>query len=233
MTEPGTSASPRLTWPRILGLVLLTVVLTTAATVWAVRTFLFAPAFRPVELSAREERVLDAKLERLERVAEAPAPKGRPTGPPVAWPPASGKPLEPEPYSEKDADRRIVLTEREINALLARNTDLASKVAIDLSEDLVSAKVLIPVDPDFPMLGGTTIRAHAGLALAYENGRPVVVLRGISLMGVPMPGAWLGGIKNIDLVDRYGGDEGFWKAFAAGVEHLRVGDGSLEIELKE
>ena len=60
----------------------------------------------------------------------------------------------PEPYSEKGIKREIRFTERELNGLLAKNTDLAKKLAIDLSDDLISAKLLLPVDEDFPILGG-------------------------------------------------------------------------------
>ena len=52
-------------------------------------------------------------------------------------------------------------------------------------------------------------------------------------MGVPMPNAWLGGIKNIDLVKEFGGDKGFWKTFADGVDSISVVDGFLDIRLKE
>lgn len=117
---------------------------------------------------------------------------------------------------------KFSFSEKEINALLANNTDLARKLAIDLSDDLVSAKLLINVDPDLPVLGGKIIRTRAGVELAYRNGRPVVVLKGISIMGAPLPNAWMGGIKNIDLVREFGDQQDFWKAFADGVEHIRV-----------
>jgi hypothetical protein len=58
-------------------------------------------------------------------------------------------------------------------------------------------------------------------------------VKGVSVMGVPIPNAWLGGIKNIDLVEEFAAEEGFWKAFAAGVEDLEVRDGQLWIKLKE
>jgi len=35
---------------------------------------------------------------------------------------------------------------------LATNTDLAHKLAIDLSKNLASAKLLVPLDPDMPVL---------------------------------------------------------------------------------
>lgn len=141
--------------------------------------------------------------------------------------------LKPEKYREDDASREISFSEREINALLANNTDLAQKLVIDLSENLASANMLIPVDPDFPVLGGKTLRLSAGLEMGYQDERPIVVLRGLSLWGVPMPNAWLGGIKNIDLIKEFGGDKGFWKAFADGVDHISVKEGELQIRLKE
>jgi len=217
----------RFDWLHVSLLVLLAVLITVIATVWAVKTYLFPSEFKPVTLSQKEEQVLEHKLDWLggfpTSQSRKPASKTHPNLPP----------LEPEPYSEKGARREINFSEKEINALLAKNTDLARKLAIDLSDDLVSAKLLVPVDPDFPVLGGKIIRARAGLELAYKNARPVVVLKGISIMGVPLPNAWMGGIKNVDLISEFGESKGFWKAFADGIDHIRVDDGKLTVKLRE
>ena len=117
--------------------------------------------------------------------------------------------------------------------MVARNTDLADKVAIDLANDLVSLRMLIPMDPDFPFFGGKTLKVRAGAELAFRGGRPVCILRGISVMGVPLPNAWMGGLKNIDLVNVFGSDPGFWKGFADGVAAIQVREGNLEIVLRE
>jgi hypothetical protein len=213
----------------VFGLLIVAVVVTAVVTVWVARRYFFPGEFRPVTLSAREEQTLDAKLERL-----APFHHERARQPGQAPPVRADEPaLAPEPYSEAGASRSITFTERELNALLAKNTDLARKLAIDLADDLVSAKLLVPVDEDFPVLGGQVLKVRAGMELAYRDGRPIVVLKGITLMGVPMPNAWLGGIKNIDLVQEFGGKPGFWKSFADGIDHIRVSEGQLEIELKE
>jgi hypothetical protein len=202
-------------------IVLVTVLVTVGATLWVVKYYFFPSEFRPVHLSAREEQVLDNKLERLDTLGAGPGRRHD-----------SGA-LEPERYSEANAERSISLSERELNALLAKNTDLARKLAIDLSDNLVSAKLLVPVDEDFPVMGGKILKVRAGLELAYRNNKPIVILKGISLMGVPIPNAWLGGLKNIDLVAEYGADAGFWKSFAAGVSNISVSEGKLQIELKE
>lgn len=200
-------------------------------TLLVVRFFFFPPPFTPVELDDREKQVLAGKLDKIEQASgvsledmfggvreDELTPEGF---------------LKPEPYSEEENSREIYLSEREINALLANNTDLAQKAAIDLSNDLVSAKLLVPVDSDFPVLGGKTIRVRAGLELAYRNGRPVMKLKGISLMGIPLPSAWLGGIKNVDLVEEFGNEPGFWKGFADGVETVEVKEGRVYIKLRE
>ena len=197
-------------------LVIVIAAVTSIITVWVAMAYLFPKEFKPVSLSDREEKVLDEKLARLD-----------PSG-------SSGEAsLKPERYSEEGADREISFTEREINGMLAKNTDLADKFAIDLSDDMASAKLLIPLDPDFPFLGGKTLKVTAGLELKYDRDNPVVALRGVSLWGVPVPNAWLGGIKNVDLVKEFGTQDGFWKAFSSGIENIRVEEGRLTIKLKE
>jgi len=67
----------------------------------------------------------------------------------------------------------------------------------------------------------------------FAEGRPVIILKGVSIWGVPMPNAWLGNMKNIDMVQEFGADKGFWKSFADGVEEIEVKEGKLRILLKE
>jgi hypothetical protein len=55
----------------------------------------------------------------------------------------------------------------------------------------------------------------------------------VSVWGVPIPNAWLGGLKNVDLVGEFGGQEGFWKSFADGIEYVQVTDGQVVVKLKE
>ena len=207
---------------RTLGIMLLTVIISVVATVFVINYYLFPKKFEPVELSQREESTLNKKLRQF----------GLPTLENDSDNTTTGA-LQPEPYSEEGAKREVSFSEKELNAMLAKNTDLADKMAIDLSDNLASAKIIMPIDPDFPILGGKTLKASAGAELAYRDGRPVVVLKGVSVWGVPIPNAWLGNLKNVDLVREFGGDEGFWKSFADGVDNITVSDGKLIIKLKE
>lgn len=194
-------------------------------TVLSIKIFLFPTPFKPVVLSAKEEQQLTTKLEQFNDLNTQPVPSDSKLT-------DDGK-LIPEQYTEEKGSREISFTERELNAIMAKNTDLAQKLALDLADDMVSIKLLIPLDPDLPLMGGKTLRVKAGAELAYREGRPVVKLKGVSLMGVPMPNSWLGGLKNIDLIGEFGGDDGFWKSFADGVDSIIVTDGFLKIQLKE
>ena len=219
--EPG--QKKRLSGMKLFFLVIVLAVVTSILTVWLSVLYFFPKQFKPVELSKSESQILADKLDRLDPTARA---KTAPTD-------KDGKALPPEKYHEDAASRHVTFTERELNALLARNTDLAEKFAIDLSDNLASAKLILPLDPDLPILGGKTLKLTAGLELRYENTKPVVMLRGISLWGAPLPNSWIGGIKNVDLVKEFGGESGFWKAFSEGIEFIRVEDGKLSVQLKE
>ncbi len=210
---------------QVLGMVFASMCLAIVATALVIKSLFFPVPFTPVELTPKESQRLTAKLERLEGFKQQPASKKS------AY--TKDDTLLAEQYSEAGASRDINFTERELNAMIAKNTDLANKVAIDLAQNTVSIKLLIPLDADFPVLGGKTLKVNAGAELAYREGRPVIKLKGVSLMGVPMPNAWLGGMKNRDLINEFGADEGFWKTFADGVEAISVVEGFLKIRLKE
>ncbi len=205
---------------KTLGIMLITVIISVIATVFVINYYLFPKQLEPVELSQREESTLNQKLKHF----------GLPE---LSSTDSDSNTLKPEPYSEVSAKREITFSEKELNAMLAKNTDLADKAAIDLADNLASVKIIIPLDPDFPILGGKTLKANAGAELAYANGRPIVILKGVSVWGVPIPNAWLGNLKNVDLVKEFGGDEGFWKSFSDGVDNIRVIEGELKIKLKE
>jgi len=192
-----------------------------------IRAYIFPLALTPVELNANEQVQLDDKLRALgldgsslkhyNQHSDAGTQK---------------RSLEPRAYNENKPTREIRFSERELNALLAHNTDLADKVAIDLSDSLVSARILIPLDPDFPVMGGRTLRINTGVSIRFTNSQPIITLKGLSLSGVPLPNAWLGNLKNVNIIEQYG-DTGFWKSFANGIDYLLIEEGKLVIKLKE
>jgi len=219
---------------QVLLFLLLAIVVTVGVTWWIIRTYVYARDFQPVELSQKEQGKLDKKLRSMGVDPESLLPnadRGERIEEQIQR--DSDGNLIPERYSEEGASRTIELSERELNSMLASNSDLAKRFAVDLSDNLASAKVLLPFDQDFPVLGGKTLRLNAGIELDYRNDKPVVIIRGVSVMGVPVPNAWLGAVKNVDLVEEFGGNAGFWQSFAEGVEVIEITDGKLHIELKE
>jgi hypothetical protein len=227
-------------------IVLLTLLVAVVLTYFVLQRYVFAKEFKPVHLSQSETVELNEKLQALGFQPDTTVANNESKKRKGLWgsdaqgesnetegPDHEGQELTPEPYKEDASKREINFSEKELNAMLAKNTDMANRVAIDLSSDLASAKMLIPMDPDFPFIGGKTLRVNTGLGLSFANDRPVVILKGVSIMGVPIPNAWLGNLKNVDLVSEFGLESGFWKTFAAGVEYINVQDGKLKIKLKE
>lgn len=208
-------------------IVLVTILITIAVTFWFVRTYIYASDFTPVELAQSEQQVLNDKLKVLGYEAEPveTIDTVKPEKTDEQW-------LRSEAYRENAEKREVSFSERELNGIIANNKDLSRKLALDLSDDLVSARLLVPMDPDFPILGGKTLRVSAGVEMTFANARPKVILKGVSLMGVPIPGAWLGGLKNVDLINEFGNQDGFWASFAEGVENIEVREGQLRVKLK-
>jgi hypothetical protein len=227
-------AKKRFGFLQVFGLIVIAVIITAGITILVFKTYFFPSEFKPVTLNPHEEQVLAVKLENLDSIGIAVNSHRNdiPNKPSKSVRFNPNAPLEPEPYSEKGIKREINFTERELNALLAKNTDLSKKLAIDLSDDLISAKLLLPVDEDFPIFGGKILRVRTGVVFTYDKGKPVIILKGITIMGVPIPNAWLGGIKNIDLVEQFGADTGFWKTFSDGVEDISIEEGFFKLKLK-
>lgn len=218
----------------IFGIMVVTIVISVGAAFWLIKSQLFPTNFKPTELSSKEEITLQEKLESvgLTEIFSAKPVRRNASGLTPEQEKESVE-LSPEPYTEAPEKRNIALSEKELNALVANNTNLAQRLVIDLADDMASAKLLIHLDPDFPFLGGKTLKVNAGIELAFRDERPVVVLKGVSVWGVPVPNAWLGGLKNVDLVNEFGVEQGFWKSFADGIEDIRIAEGELHIKLQE
>ncbi|MGM0539821.1 MAG: hypothetical protein ACQERT_11525 [Thermodesulfobacteriota bacterium] len=210
--DPNTKKSLRLSV--VVALLAFAIVLTVLITLFVAKFWLFQPAMDPVDLSSQEEAELETKLQVLQTASDQEG-------------------ISPEPYSEQSADRVIYFTQRELNALIATEPDLARRAAVHLSEDMISANFLVTLPQDLPILAGKTVKVSAGLRVGYSQGRPSIIIKGVSLMGIPVPSAWLGGLKGRDLVQYEGQGGGLWQAFGRGIADLQVKDGRLKVELAD
>lgn len=217
---------PRDTGPGFSGLqvaamLLGTVLLMAVLGWWVVTRYVLPTELEQVELTRQEQIELDRKLGYLG----------------IQRPPGDGRDYDiravPEPYTEAGAPREFELSERELNSLLARDPELGARVAVDLAPDLVSLTALVPVPEDFPVMPGRIVRVRAGAEFGFNGSRPVLILKGVSVMGIPLPNAWLGNLKNVDLIADSGNEAGFWKAFADGIDAVQVEDGRLRVTLRE
>ena len=236
---------------KTLRTIIITVLITLSliiAIYWLFTRYLFPTQFSPVDLSQQETLLLNTKLRSVKlplidsntpsiSSQQAVLPQRHQSAPASSNNPLDNR-LTPELYSEVGARREISFTERELNAILAHNTELADKLVFDLSDNLISVKWLLPLDPEFPLLGGKTLKFTAGVEITYRNQQPSVSFRGLSLWGVPLPNAWMGELKHINLVSEYSGatdqnQNSFWHSFAAGIDYINVSDGELRVILKE
>lgn len=213
---------------QVILLVGIAVLATALGAIWWMNQYVNATMFEPTRLGDAEQQVLNAKMAHLLQTTDAASSSmSQPS------PSTTDLPLEPVPYAEKDANRQIQLTEREVNALIAKDSYMARHVAVDMADDLVSVQLVVPMNHEMPIVGGKMLKLNFGLALSYANGKPVVAMRGISLGGIPLPSAWWGDIKNTNLVEEFGGAGGFWDQFSKGVKDMKIQEGQLSVMLKE
>ncbi len=195
--------------PGMAILLALTVIITVVVTLAAARVWMFQPDVSPVVLDSQEQTELEDKLKTLEDASR------------------------PGKYSESPEDRILYLTERELNAIVARDPALAERLAFHLSEAKISATLLVDIPEDMPVSAGRRVEVATGLQVGYADGRPSLIVEGISLMGVPLPSGWLGGLKGSDLLELKGPGGDFARLFGQGVQDMRVEEGRLRIELAE
>jgi hypothetical protein len=195
------------------GIVLSCCLLTAIGTVWWVKHNIYASPLHPVQLSQSEKTTLDAKLAKLELSEEV---------------------VPPEAPAKTDGDpRTISISSKEINAFLA-NQGIGEQVKLDVTRNRIAANFLLPIDKDAPLFAGTTLRIRLALnALMNENGKLVVKVDDVSLGGIPLPNAWLGDIKGLDLVTSNIGEDPAIERFAAGIKDFRLENGHVHIVLNE
>lgn len=180
-----------------------------------------------VTLSADEQAVLEAKLQALTPQTPGPGASRDPDpADPIVDLDGAQEPLVPELYEERDAARELRFTERELNALIARDPDLSGRVAVRLTPGQVSTRVRVDVPADVPLIGGRVLNVRSGVRFETGDRQIRARLVGVSVAGIPLPDAWLGGLKNEDLLAL----EAF-RQLRGGIENIEVRDGELALQL--
>jgi hypothetical protein len=216
---------------------LLLIVATVAITIWWIQR-----PIKPVVLSAREKAVVDQKVRRLEGVNPTNSATGAVSGAnttrrdqPIS---GSGTVNTAEDDTKNlriylPGSKTLNLTEREINGLLNANTDLGKSVRLEFAQDAVNAYLAVRIPDDFPVGGGKMFRARGRFRVSLGNGgKPYAILEDVTIFGVSLPKAWLGGIKGENLInDAVTGKS--QSALLRGIKSLRVEPGKLVLELED
>ena len=213
-------------WGSIIALVLLLII---GLGIWGIVRSLRPTPIQPTELTEQEEQVLEGKLEILRQGAER-------SDELAAEPPRDSRDLPVTVDAEEDPDfvrKPIVITEREINGMLDTNTELGDKVRVTLTRDRVLLKIVVPVPPEYPVIGGKTLRLAARARASLEDEQLEIRLEKISFSGIPVPNAWLMDLQDMNLVDTVFPDEEMQAAFTEGIESFEIRNGEMEILLAE
>ena len=213
------------------GLLALLVILVAAVaiTIWWIQR-----PIKPVVLTPKEQTVVQQKLNKVEAESPArPSASLEPSRAARAW--TNDRPVQmPVPdRSYVPGAKEIRLTEREINGLLNQNTDLGKSVRIEFARDAVNAYVAVPIPQDFPIMGGKMFRARGRFTVSIGiGGAPYAVLEDVTVFGVSLPKAWLGGIKGENLLQDAIG-QGKRGPILRGIKSLQVEPGALVLELED
>ena len=198
---------------------------TVAFTIWWIQR-----PIKPVVLSSKEKVAVDAKLQRIQGGTPASTNPGARSGTPQ---PDSG--LEPEVPQRfyVPGSKELKITEREINGLLNANTDLGKSVRLEFDQDAINAYVAVRIPDDFPVGGGKMFRARGRFRVSLGNGgKPFAILEDVTVFGLSLPKAWLGGIKGENLIGEAmtGNNQ---SPVLKGIKSLKVEPGALVLELQD
>ncbi|MFO1483094.1 MAG: hypothetical protein U1F71_06975 [Verrucomicrobiaceae bacterium] len=174
-----------------------------AGGLWVKHTF-YPSAITPVSLTAAEQAAFDNKLQTLNNPAAA-----------------------------EEANRTLVINEREVNAYLAQQ-DLGENVQVKFGEGNVSAAIIFQAPEDFPIFPNQKIRLRFtfGTSLSAEH-KLSLKLDDLSLGGISLPNSWIGDIKGVDLVAENVESDPALQKFLAGIQSLDIHDGSLRLVLNK
>ena len=252
--ENPPKAPNKLRSPWVLGcgaflLVLLLVIAGVAAALWWIQR-----PIRPVVLSPQEQATVEKKIRELEggTIPLTPASSSVPlSSVPLSSVPLSSVSVGPEsaapaplpsgtqaasmPASDGSTyvpgTKVLRLTDREVNGLLNQNTDLGNKVRLEFAKDAVNAYLALPIPEDFPVGAGTIFRMRGRFRVSIGGqGQPYAILEDITIFGLSLPKAWLGGIKGENLLGDALGNGG---GVLQGVKSLKVEPGALVLEVED
>src|SRR5262249_15167354 len=209
-----------------------------ALTIWWIQR-----PIKPVVLSPKEKAVVDQKLQRLENGNPATPQAGQSGNRFAPAPPQQGSAPVVKSGGGPEIDDRnlriyvpgskvLKLTEREVNGLLNANTDFGKSVRLEFAQEAINAYLAVRIPDDFPIGGGKMFRARGRFRVSLGNGgKPYAILDDLTIFGLSLPKAWLGGIKGENLIGEAIGNG--QSALLKGIKSLRIEPGALVLEVED
>jgi len=179
---------------------------TAAAGIWWKTIFDPAP-FKPVALTSQEQAAFEQKLAVF-----------------------SGN-AAPVTDLEK---RTLVITEKEVNAWLAKN-DLGENVQVRFKDGKITGAIILELPADFPMLAGQKIKASLAFVAHLNDASRDLALQvdDVTVGGMPLPNAWVGDLKGMKLVDESARLDPAMEKFLKGIRQFEIRDGLAVVKLNE
>lgn len=217
----------------ILGSMLLTAGLAVGGTLWWYKHNFDPQPMKPVVLSEKERAAFESKLAVFGDPPMAPVTVNVPVMPGQQQP---GRPPAalPVPTVEPGAENRtIIISEREVNAYLAKQ-NLGENIQVSFAEGKLAANIIVEAPPDFPLFAGQKVRVKLtfGTGLTPEH-KLSFVFDDVSVGGISLPNAWLGDVKGIDLVEKNLQSDPGLQRFLDGIQTLEIHPGSAKVVLNK
>jgi hypothetical protein len=208
-------------WKRTLLIVCCVVLglcgITAAATAWWVKRNVYAANFKPVMLTQQEQTVFDQKVEQIK----------------TALPVETASHTPAAPVDPDVAKRTLSVTEKEINAYIAQQ-GLGEQLKVRLTDGIAVAEVIAPVDPGVAFIGGKTFRIQIALAAGMKpDDKFALSIADVSIGGVPIPNAWLGDIKGVNMLADSSNTDPVVSRFMAGIKEFEIKSGVVRVLLSK
>ena len=193
-----------------LGVLLALGGIATATTAWWLKSNFDPAPFKPVSLTAQEQQAFEDKMQAI----SAPAPA--------------------EPATTDLDKRTLVITEKEVNAWLAKN-ELGESVKVRFDDGKISAAAILKLPDDFPVLAGQKIKMSLAMTAHLNDTSRHFALQidDVSVGGLPLPNDWIGGIKGLNLVDESAKKDPAMERFLKGIRQFEITDGGATLRLNE
>ena len=201
---------------------------------------LFYLAVRPlkdVELTEREQEVVDRKIEYLqeEGVELVPGVKPRDTGdePPVATNAVGAVSLEDIVERDPDGTRVLRFTEREVNGWLTLEPQFQDLLRLEFERDEIIARMEVDVPEDSPVFAGKRVKLKGRLRVVVDSTQAHISIESLTVAGIAVPDKLLGGLKGDNLIEEMLDSQDAVDTFREVVEEISVGDDEIVIRLAE